>query len=560
MKVRFFTVLTILILVCAGFYIYLSVNKDKFSLEKSIPTITASPSQAVTPLPTVTPVPLDNESAPGAYPAYQSANGTDVFGYINQNGEFSIKPAFDIAGDFHDGVAVVQMSDQYLAIDTKGSILYYSKYPIQDFHNGAAVISREMGDTTLYGYIDTEGKEIVKPIYHLAGDFGTDDTAFVYSGQGKYAQIDKTGRVLKSFELNKKYSPRVIADGYVIYYNSKKDLYGVINLMGEKLFPGGYVEILYMGNDIFALKKAAEEYYGMYTELPYALYHANGEQITDFNLFDVTPFFNGYASATDNTNTFFIDQNGKEVTTLPKFEGRGTVKLFEDLVKAKIDDDLIYSNTDGTIIWHNATSQTLSGNVCVQTKKFKTCRYVLVYYPQLEGLTDSTVQEKINSKLKQLFTASRTGITEKDKYIVEDTFRATLIKNLLIIERDGYDYSFGAAHGDPIMDYYYIDITTGTFYQLKDLFIQGSDYVNAINNAVSADIASSSDEDSMYFENSFTGIKDNQTFIITPDKITIYFYPYEIAAYAAGFPQFDIPMDNLYDYIDFNSAFWQSFH
>jgi hypothetical protein len=40
----------------------------------------------------------------------------------------------------------------------------------------------------------------------------------------------------------------------------------------------------------------------------------------------------------------------------------------------------------------------------------------------------------------------------------------------------------------------------------------------------------------------------------------IYFYPYEIAAYAAGFPEFEIPFEDLTDYIDTEGAFWKSFH
>ncbi len=560
MKVRFFSLLAVLILVIVGFIIYLSLNKEDNTSKPNDPVSSITAAPTVAPQPTLTPVPSDYENAPGVYPAYQTTDGNQVYGYIDPNGEFSIKPSFDIAGDFHEGIATVQMEDQYLAIDTTGTILYYSENPIKDFHNGAAVISRNSGEDMVYGYIDTDGKEIIKPLYKIAGDFGADDTAYVYKGDGKYAQIDRTGKELNQYEIDKKYSPYNITDGYVIYYNSKSNLYGVLNLKGEEIFAAKYIEINYLGYNIFALKKPNDEYFGMYSELPSALFYANGEKITDDTLYDVTAFYNGYSSATDSTHTFFIGMDGKEITTLPAYEGRGTVKLFGDVVKAEIDRDLIYSRTDGTVIWQNPVTQAVSDTVTVTTTKLKPCKYVLVYYPQVEGLTNTTVQDQINAKLRSIFTDARVKMTEKDMYMVEDSFKASLIKNLLIIERDGYDYPFGAAHGSPIMDYSYIDTTTGALYQLKDLFIESSDYINFINNKITDDIATSKADNSMYFENGFTGIRDNQTFILTPDTLTIYFYPADIAAYAAGFPKFDLPIDDLYDYIDFNSAFWQSYH
>jgi hypothetical protein len=557
MKVRFFSLLAALIVIVAGFCIYLVVNHDKLTSNEETPSVTVTPAPTVTPQPSVTPVPDDYESDPGLYPAGQLIDGTMTYGYINSEGVFKIDPSFDSAGDFHDGIACVHMDGQYLAIDTTGTILYYSNNPIADFHNGAAVVSRNSGEDTIYGYINTEGTEIIKPLYKFAGDFGADHTAYVYNGNGKYAQIDQNGRSLNTYELDSKYSPTFLGDGYIVYRTSK-ELYGVLNLQGEEIFPAKYVDILYMGSDLFALKKQNGDYYGMIQEIPYALFTAKGEQLTDYTLFDLTGFYNGYASVTDSTSTYFIGKDGKEATSLPKYEGRGTVKLFGDVVKAQIDHDLIYSKADNTTIWQSDSTQTLKDGVTVKGVKFKSNRYVLVYYPQIEGLADATVQQQINTKLKDIFTAQRTKIKESDRYSVDDSFKATILKNLLIIQRDGYDYGFGAAHGNPIMDFYYIDTTTGTFYQLKDLFLEGSNYMTVINDIITADIAAS--EKGMYSDGGFTGITEDQYFILTQDTLTIYFYPYAIAPYAAGFPQFKIPLANLYDYINFQGAFWGSFN
>jgi hypothetical protein len=82
-----------------------------------------------------------------------------------------------------------------------------------------------------------------------------------------------------------------------------------------------------------------------------------------------------------------------------------------------------------------------------------------------------------------------------------------------------------------------------------------------INELITADIKFQTEsEDSMFFPESFLGIKENQYFILEEDALTIYFYPYDIAAYAAGFPEFLIPFDDISEYLDKDGVFWSSFH
>jgi hypothetical protein len=66
--------------------------------------------------------------------------------------------------------------------------------------------------------------------------------------------------------------------------------------------------------------------------------------------------------------------------------------------------------------------------------------------------------------------------------------------------------------------------------------------------------------ESMFFEEAFTGISDAQYFYLTDTGVTIYFYPYDIAAYAGGFPEFAMTYEELDKLIDKDGAFWKSFH
>ncbi len=559
MKVRFFAlsgVMTIIIIT-----ILLMISADHRNSNKSNPNSTKS-TPTIEILPTVTQTPVvHEENDPGIYPTYKIIDNEITYGYINSKGEYVINPAFRMANDFHDGYAVVYMGNQYLLIDTTGNIIYTSNNMIRDFNNGACVISNKNVNDTLYGYVNGQGKEIIPAKYVYAGDFSKDKTAYVYQGNGEYLQIDQTGKTLNQYKLNPKYNPIDIEDGYIIYYNSKTDCYGVINFNEEVVFKAIYSEITYMDNQLFAVKKPNSKFGGMSYANPAALFHADGSQITDYTLYDISSFHYGYASVTDSKYTYFIDMQGKEATNLPKYEGRGTLTYYGDIIKASLDRDLIYYKLDGTIVWQNDTTQKLSEQLAIKQSKYKPNKYAVIYYPSLIGLSDSSVQNKINSKLKSIFVNTRKNLKESDLLSVEDTFHSKLLKNLLVIERDGYDFPFGAAHGMPIMDYHYIDLQNGNLYTLKDLFIQNSDYILTLNNIIKAQIVADNASDSIhYFENGFKGISPEQPFILNDHSLTIYFSPYDIAPYAAGFPKFEIPFDDINQYINMDGSFWKSFH
>lgn len=552
-------------LICASLLIIISVITTimitRHDVKKdSKHSINITPKLTMTPLPSVTPGPvIGPENDPGIYPTYDIVDDTPTYGYINAKGDYVINPAFTMANDFHEGYAVVYMGSQYLLIDTAGNIIYTSKNMISDFANGCSVISLKNDKKTLYGYVDGNGKEFIKPQYLYAGDFNKDHIAYAYSGDGVYIKIDQTGKILETYQLNAKYNPIDIEDGYIIYFNNKAGSYGVIDLKGNVVFKAIYSEIIYMGDNIFALKR---QHNGVTTNaMPAALFKSNGVQLTKYILYDISSFHNGYASVTDSKYTYFIDTSGNPATHLPKYEGRGTLTLYGHVIKASLDRDLTYYKTDGSVIWQNVTTQKLTDKITVKQVKFKPNKYVAVYYPVLSGLSDSYVQNKINSTLKNRFVDNRAGLRERDKLSATDTFKTKLMKNLLVIEKDGYDFNFGAAHGMPIMDFYYINMNDGTFYQFKDLFKTGSDFATVINNSIKNQIIDdSSSNDSMYFQDSFKGISEKPNFMLSDHSITIYFYPYEIAPYATGFPKFAIPFEDLTDYINFDGPFWKSFH
>jgi predicted small lipoprotein YifL len=506
----------------------------------------------------------DNKSIENTlYPAFITENNIRKYGYINEQGNFIIQPAYDGAANFSEGLAVVYTTGTYKVIDTKENVIYQSDSDIKPFQNGAAIISK-VTDKLLYGYIDTAGNEIANAnFYEYADNFNSDNKAFVYSA-GESSIIDKSGNILESYPIDSKYQDIIdIQDGYIIYSDPDTGNYGVINYKGEDVLePKNNPYIArYVGNDLFEIKQNQEDSYLPASYCPSALMNIKGEQLTDFNLYDLSDFNNGYASVTDDKYTYLIDTSGKEVTSFPKLEGRGTLTLLGDIIKAEIDRDLLYMKKEDIVLWYNSDKYNLTSDINVKEVKYKPNKYVSVYYPIVEDLESKEVEKQINNKLYELFIDNRKNITAEDQLSVEDSFTARLQNQLLVINQIGYDYPFGAAHGMPIKNYYYFNTNTGEFYTLKDLFVKDSDYVTAITSIIKEMIEKQEmDEGSMLFPDSFKTISKDHDFYLTGEGLVIYFYPYDIAPYATGFPEFIIPFDKLSDIIDEQGAFWKAFN
>lgn len=495
------------------------------------------------------------------YPAFEIVNSEKQYGYINEDGIFEIPPTYDYAEVFIDGRAVVNNKDRYQVINTNGDIIFENNAPIRNFSNGYAVFHKETDTDTLMGYIDTNGNIALEPIYRMAEDFSKDKKAIVSTKQNSYSLIDDTGAVLENYITEEYINLIDVKDGYKIFHKegdwNKK---GIINLQNEVIFDSNHHDVYIMGNNLFAMSKENAEGILPSETSPMAIFDLNKKQLTDYMFYEVNDFNGDYACASDGQFTYLIAKDGKIIENLPKVEGIGSLRMLGDVIQAKVDGELFYLKKDGSVIWHEITSTYLTDQINVKRNKLRPDRFTLIHYPELEGLEDNNVQTSINSKLKALFERSKEEAFEDYVVYVEDDFGIELSKDLLIVNRTGYDYPSGAAHGMPINDYYYFNIKTGNQYTLKELFKSNSLYVSNLNRILDKMILDpAAHPEGLIFTESFYGIDSKQEFRLTNDSLIIYFYPYEIAAYAAGFPEFEIPFAKLINEIDTEGEFFNSF-
>lgn len=133
------------------------------------------------------------------------------FGYIDKKGKLVIKPQFDWAYAFSDGMARVRMGPakegKFGFIDKTGTLVIQPKFiNAQDFSEGFACVNIDgewkgvSVEGGRWGFIDKSGKFVVIPNTSYVEDF-SDGLAKVYVGK-KWGFVDKTGKVVIELEFD----------------------------------------------------------------------------------------------------------------------------------------------------------------------------------------------------------------------------------------------------------------------------------------------------------------------------------------------------------------------
>lgn len=516
-------------------------------------------------------------------------------GLIDISGEYIIKPKYQNITGFSQGLANIIDAEGFKVIDEKGNILTPKTYDyISSYSDNRSMFgTNTLNDKYLYGYLDKQGTEIIAPIYESAYDFNN-GKALVKITENEFALIDVNGKMLKNY---KHYFVGPLSDGMLAFsetatgkygyidengvviifpeytsaspfederavVNTADDFeskFGLIDKNGNFIIPPKYNEINRLGNNRLAIGLALDNS-KPYLGSKFSISDMNGNFLTGFIYNDVTQYKGEFASAYNNTNTFFIDNTGNVVKNLPILNGSGSLAFDENLIKALIDSRLSYLDKAGNVIYSQNKTIPLFNQYKIIEQKFNKAKNYLVYYPQIQGMKHKTKQNTVNTKLKNLSLVKPIGEGSQLDYSYNGDYNVEFAKkDLLILRLDGYNYPFGAAHGMPSMIYPHINLINGNFYKLKELFKINSNYIKILSDIISKRIK----DDPQYsyvFPDSFKGISENQGFYLNSATLFIYFTPYEIAPYAVGFPTFKIPFKDIMSIINTHGEFWKSFN
>lgn len=516
------------------------------------------------------------------------------YGLIDQSGKYVLQPIYVHLSHFAQDLYTATTADGVKLIKATGEeVLSIKGGTIGELSNDLAVFT----ESDQSGYIDQTGKKVIPAQFKTANSF-KEDKAVVVLSNGTYALINKKGEVINNFTFDQeKAGLQEFSEGLGAYFEKGSSQYGfvhengnitvpakfssvssfehglavvelefadnkvgLINTQGKFVVPAEYTSINSLKNGLWAVGKGREEV-GYFSNAPqsYAIVNNTGQFLTDFIYDQVEPFEGDYAVAQVGVSTFFIDKTGKKAEQLPTFEGVGTATIMGEVISATIDDRLQYVKRDGKVIWRSQYRAELESGITVTEDMVRPNREYLAYYPVIGGMKDEAVQQKINDILTHKVTApsNTDGTNSTYDFVVE-----TKQKDLLVVQINGYFYTYGAAHGMPDLAYKHINLQTGALYQLKDLFKANSNYIDKINQQVKEQMKTKGESLGVFPEalETFQGISENQGFYIKDNMLHIYFAPYEVGPYAAGFITFPIPLDQLKDVVDTDGDFWKSFH
>jgi hypothetical protein len=126
--------------------------------------------------------------------------GSNLFGYIDETGTYTIIPQFISARSFsQNGLALVQdaKNQLYGYIDKSGRYIIQPQFMwASDFSSNGLAAVKDL-TSELWGYIDETGSFVIQPFSGSAGDFAENGlaAASVDSRENKYfGYIDRTGQ------------------------------------------------------------------------------------------------------------------------------------------------------------------------------------------------------------------------------------------------------------------------------------------------------------------------------------------------------------------------------
>lgn len=265
---------------------------------------------------------------------------TELYGYINKDGEWIIEPQFSVADPFCEGYAVAKFPDDEVDkkscfFDNTGEKIICDDYYIySDFSSGLAGAL----DTKTYkvGYVNTDGEWAIKPKFDQAGDF-IDGIAGV-TIYDKSGYIDTEGNWIAEPEFSQAFS---FSDGLALVTDQNDNSY-YIDIKGKRVLdaPAG-AESFHEGRAVvMTIDENENDVFGIIDK--------DGDWIVEPGNFVLTGYSDGLCKAYLDGKTGYLDLDGKWAIE-PKFK---SAEDFSGGLAAATDDETgLYGYIDKNGDW-----------------------------------------------------------------------------------------------------------------------------------------------------------------------------------------------------------------
>lgn len=446
-------------------------------------------------------------------------------------------------------------------IDDKGTVTIEPKYlKGTDFLGGKAAVKKAEG---VFAIIDPAGKELLEFKAEDVGQPSEQFLAFSKAGKsgGLWGYMDMEGKVLikPSFA-----EAQPFAAGTAIVGQRQKGIvkYGLIDIKGKFILHPKYEKIEALGNGFYAVSRKVGPDAGV-RSYPAAIVNSSGKRLTDYLYFVTAACTKDTISVSDGNETWVLDSSGAPMSTMPRLSGVGTVRQEGNLLVSQADDERAYFTLDGKLVWQSPWETTLKDDIKLKRLKFRPDRGKIVYYPSIAGLPDATVQNTINTLLNQRFLGDGApsvildGVPEE---VVRADYTGQLNKDLLIVEKR--ERRVGKADGvvRETTERVHLDITDGTVYGLKDLFREGVSWQQLLADQVKLQIDRRPSEDTAGLNSALIlPVAEDRMFKAGRYGLILYYDAAELGGSASSPLEFEIPYADMLKDISTENRMWNAF-
>lgn len=156
------------------------------------------------------------------------------WGFINENGQEMIAPAYDEVSVFSEGLCAVSKEGRSGYINKQGKTIIPLQFSeADDFHNGTAVVKKD----SLYGLINRSGEFILPAMFDELSD-PSDGISMAMKNE-KAGYVFRNGKNLTPFQFD---VAGDFKDGYAIV--SLEEKYGMIDLSGRYSIQPAFEELV----------------------------------------------------------------------------------------------------------------------------------------------------------------------------------------------------------------------------------------------------------------------------------------------------------------------------
>jgi len=254
------------------------------------------------------------------------------YGYMDEENKIVIKPKYENALSFSEGLAGICINGKWGFIDVSEKIIIECKYDnICSFCNGFAKVAHKKYDSYHWGFINKSGKEITPIIYEELKNFN-EGLAIVNQKYKEYFFIDTDGKS----KFNESYS---YADSFqngiaIVGKKGDKDYvskYGLIDTKGEIVEPlicnldtikdkkkefdtlknnDTFLDIKTIYPDIEDVKDSSSLYF-IYKKYKWGILNKQGEVLCQFIFDDITRINDNYIQVKQGNYFGILDNSGR---------------------------------------------------------------------------------------------------------------------------------------------------------------------------------------------------------------------------------------------------------